>query len=279
MRTISVSPSPDMSARKIVSVPSPKRMRGHVLLIRRRRDEVRLAKAILAERRVPDEAAFLRDQDVGASVARGSTNRKLASSEGRLGRKPKALRGSQSALLRPFEEAGKRPLELDQVDLAVSRQIEEFEAPVGKGRCTRYCGERFLRREAGRPSRLRPLAVEWRFVPLVEPLPTLLGKQTGQAFPVDIDPAMDAAVGAARQVLDTVGIDRADLAADDRFAVVEFQLGQGACEITTAGLAFVGILGNSGVRKRGPASPGDRTPSSAPGNPGRCPPRPGSDGT
>ena len=86
----------------------------------------------------------------------------------------------------PLVEAGRRAVEVDEIELAVAGQVEQLAATVAEQRGRRSGRHRLDRAEAALTE-----------VRLVEPRAGLLGEDAGDAFAVEIDPVVGRAVDPA----------------------------------------------------------------------------------
>ena len=190
------------------------------------------AEALVAERGIPGERVVAGDQHVGEAVPVEIHQAQVGIVPGDAGLRPERAERPPAALARALVDAGHRPAELGQVQVAVAGQIEQFLA-VPRARHRGLVRQRAFRRE--------PPVAE---VGLVEPGAALPGKDAGQPHAVQVHPLVGPVVDPGGKVPQRAGAEVPWLVADDGLAVAELQGWQGLFAVA-AGAAQV-----SGVRHR-----------------------------
>lgn len=99
-------------------------------------------------------------------------------------------------IVRAFVEAGRRALQVNEVQLTVAGEIQELLTTAGDGREGRTLGDGLGGREARRDNVQLALAsrVDWTEIALVKPAIGLYGQDAGQSFTVEIHPLILPAV-------------------------------------------------------------------------------------
>ena len=155
---MSLRPSPDMSAMKMVCVPSASTTLGPLLLVPAGPDQPRGVEAgVAAQRGVAGEQPVLGHQDVGQPVAGDVDELDVRVRPVEHRQRGEPLQRLEAAVLGPLEEAGIGAGQVDHVEAAAARQVEQpHPGQVGAGR---QRGDGLQRPEAGpRRQRSRPAA-------------------------------------------------------------------------------------------------------------------------
>ena len=174
-----------------------------------------------------------------------STNLRLGLSQSEIGQRGEGYKGLPALVFGALVETRGRPIELDQIQLAVAGQIQELLASAADGRERGLLGDPLDGCETGGDGLAAALVsgIDRAQVPLVEPAVGLFGEDAGHAFAVEVDPLVASAIQAVGQVLQTLGVDLVKRLVDGRLGVFELQRRQRFLEIT-AWLPFVTRLGH-----------------------------------
>ena len=210
MRTRSVRPSPDMSARKIVSVRVGEDEPGPLLFVRGHPHGARAGRSRLRPATGTSEmtsSSVIRTSAWPSPVR--STKRRLGSLQSRLGWLANGVNGT-SRPARRVRRIRRRPIECHEVELAVAGEVEELGA-------TLESDGRFLRDELLRPE---SAFAEIRLVP---PGAGLFGEDAREPFAVQVEPLVLDAVGAGGKIGEALLVERACFLADVRTGVGELE--------------------------------------------------------
>ena len=201
MRTRSVRPSPrqvgEVDGLRAVGEDEARAL----LLVERLRDAPRRAEALLGQRGVPDEGVVFGDQHVGVAVAVEVDEPEVRVAQVAVQARREGTEGLPAFGLVVLVQAGRRAVQDDDIGLAVTGQVHELRAAAQRD--VGFEGDGFERGELC----LRPapavgqLVRDRAEVALVEPGAGLLGEDAGDAFTVQVGPAVGAAIQADGQVL------------------------------------------------------------------------------
>ena len=204
MRTMSVRPSPrevgEVDGLRAVGEDDARAL----LLVERLRDAPGGAEAFLGQRGVPDEGVVFGDQHVGVAVAVEIDELQVRVAQVAVQARGEGAEGLPAFGLVVLVQAGRGAVHDDDVGLAVAGQVHELRAAAQGD--VGFEGDGFERGEL----RLHLLPAVGQLVrdraevALVEPGAGLLGEDAGDAFAVQVGPAVGAAVQADGQVLEAL---------------------------------------------------------------------------
>src|SRR5262245_11114600 len=118
---MSVRPSPEQSAMKIDSVPSAKRIAAPCSSSNG--DEARRPESLFSQRRVPGERLVAADEDVRVAVAGEIDEPEIRVAPIDHWHRLERRQRLPSLGVRTLVEAGRRALEVDEIELAVAGEI------------------------------------------------------------------------------------------------------------------------------------------------------------
>src|SRR5262249_9899601 len=210
-------------------------------LVESLRDAPGWAEALFSERGVPDESVVFGDEHIGVAVTV-----QIDELEVRVAHVEVQARGEGAEWLPTlrvivFIQAGGGAFRDNHVRLAVAGQVHELRATAQDD--VGFEGDGFERGEL----RLHDFAAVGQLdgdrapVALVEPGAGRLGEDTGDAFAVQVGPAVRVAVQADGKIFEALRINILDRALHDRFGVRELNWRQAAPVVAAVFAAVAGL--------------------------------------
>ena len=211
------------------------------LLVERLRDAPGRTETLLGQRGVPDEGVVFGDQHVGMAVAVEIDELEVRVAQVAVQARGEGTEGLPAFGLVVLVQAGRRALHDDDVGLAVAGQVHELRAAAQGD--VGFEGDDFERGELRLhlfPA-VRQLVRDRAEVALVEPGAGLLGEDAGDAFAVQVGPAVGAAIQADGKVLQALRIHVLHRVLHDGFGVLELDGRQAARVVAAVAAAIAGL--------------------------------------